>query len=378
MTPAAVTSAGPPPETVLVVGSGLIGTSIGLALQAAGVAVDLADADTATANAAAAMGAGTAVAWPGEGAPAHSRRWDLAVVAVPPSVVAEVADSLLRSGVARTVVHVASVQTRPLLELQSRSAPLDRLVGTHPMAGRERGGPAGASAALFQDRSWVLCPSGSAVDAVAMATRLIELCGGRPVTLAPEAHDAAVAEVSALPQLLSSALAAGLLELDDSALGIAGTGLRDLTRLAASQPELWAEIAAANGPAVVGALQRLTERLRALLSDGGTEVDPDAVRRLIAAGQLGHRRLGGKHGSSRPQHWAGVLVIIGDRPGALLEVLTVCRDAAVNVEDLSVEHATGAPSGLLQLFVEPSAADRLASALADAGLAVAGRSAPHE
>src|SRR5699024_7091608 len=122
-------------------------------------------------------------------------------------------------------------------------------VGGHPVAGRERSGPVAARADLFAGRPWVLVPGQAAPSAVAAVRQLVAAAGAVPIEMTAAEHDAALAAVSHLPQLVASALAGSLLPLPDGAVGLAGQGLRDTIRIAASDPALWAEIAVANaGP----------------------------------------------------------------------------------------------------------------------------------
>jgi prephenate dehydrogenase len=382
----------PPPErakaagSALIVGSGLIGASIGLALRAAGWTVQLADVDPSASATAAALGAGRAVRWPPMGGSTGSRYSpdpgpepaDIAVIAVPPAAVAPAAVEVAGTHLASTMMHVASVQARPQVDLESSGADVRRIVGTHPMAGRERGGAAGATPGLFRDRPWVVCAGGSGERAVRAARGVIGICGAREVVLTAEEHDAAVALVSHLPQLVSSAVAAMLTSGGSAAVGIAGSGLRDVTRLAEAEPELWQQIISYNAPAVRAPLRELLGRLTTLLEalEAGEAATSAAVAQLLAAGRMGRQRLGGKHGG-RPRHWASVQVVVPDRPGALVDVLSACRDRGVNVEDLRLEHSPGRPDGLLELLVEPARAADLADALR-AAWDVLGVEQPHE
>ncbi|MHB8341440.1 MAG: prephenate dehydrogenase, partial [Mycobacteriales bacterium] len=226
-----------------IVGTGLLGASLALALQRAGVKVLLYDLDPeALALACRLTGAiswtpGVALEDPGGSPP------DVIAVCVPP---AHAGTELFRVSSLypdATITDVTSVKTMPLLEAETLGADLTRLVGGHPMAGRERGGPASARADLFQGRPWALCPGGrtepgrlGAIQAMALAT------GAVPVTLSAVDHDQAVARLSHLPQLLASALAASLSGMPDNLLALAGPGVADMTRLAASPPDLWGEV----------------------------------------------------------------------------------------------------------------------------------------
>ena len=145
---------------------------------------------------------------------------------------------------------------------------MDRVVGGHPLAGREVSGPAGARADLFDDRVWVIAPlpggdPGRTADVVALA----RTCGGVPVVMSAADHDRAVAVTSHAPQVLSSLLAARLLEVDDEAVAVSGQGLRDMTRIADSDPALWRAILAANAERVADVLSALAEDLQAVVAD---------------------------------------------------------------------------------------------------------------
>lgn len=141
-----------------------------------------------------------------------------------------------------------------------------RFVGGHPMAGREVRGPAGATAELFVGRPWVL------TEAAPELLRLVEGVGARAVVLPAAEHDAMVAMSSHLPQLLATALGSYLHGRDLRA--VAGPGLLDMTRLAMSSHELWADILATNAGNVDAALAGMIgelEKVRAGLREGQLE-----------------------------------------------------------------------------------------------------------
>jgi prephenate dehydrogenase len=355
--------------SVLVVGTGLIGASAGLALSRQGVAVQLTDTDARRVRLAADLGAGE----PAELATATPV--DLVLLCVPPG---HVSRELIRAqdlNLGRTYSDVASIKTVPQREAQAAGANMAVFVGGHPVAGRERGGPAMARADLFLGRPWVLTPTGvtdpAALDA---AHALVHACGAVPVEMDAEAHDAAVALISHAPQALASLLAARLADMDDVTARLAGQGLRDVTRIADSDAEMWAQIAAGNA----GPLASVLRGLAADLSDLATALDgPNsaseqaaaAFRAVVAAGNAGRARLPGKHGT-RAARYTAVPVVVSDEPGALAQLLLDAGHAGVNVEDLSLEHSPGAPVGLCELFVQPSAADTLAAVLTERGWVV--------
>jgi prephenate dehydrogenase len=351
---------------LLVVGAGLIGTSVGLAAAAAGWQVAITDSDPRRAEVAAAMGAGTAVAGP---LPAAG----LAVVAVPPAEVARVALDLLGRLRDTTVTHVASVQSAPAVEVEAWAGEdVQRFVGGHPIAGREVSGPTAASADLFADRPWVVCPvaasSPAAVDAV---LRLVRTCRAEPVVLPAVEHDELLARLSHAPQVVASALAATLTGLGGEAARLAGSGLRDTTRLADSDPGMWGQVAAANAAALAAALRAVAAPLADLAER--LERDPvtagAAVHDLVARGRAGRALLPGKHG--RPAvPLASVQCVVPDSPGALARLFGDIADEAVNVEDLRVEHAPGQPVGFAEVAVAPRDKERLVTGLRRRGWVV--------
>lgn len=347
-------------DCVLVLGTGLIGTSIGLALRAAGRDVLLADADLGTAAAAAERGAGRA--WDGR-EPA-----ELAVVAVPPTLVAQELTRLQRLDIAATYTHVTSVQSQVQAEIEALSPDASSVVGGHPMAGRETSGPAGASADLFVGRPWVICPSAASRSAaLAEVHQLAEDCGAVPTVVDALEHDRAVAVLSHLPQVAASALAAVLVPEDAPAVAtaLAGTGLADTTRLAASASGLWTEILTANAEQVAPAVRSLVavlEDLAAALDTSAGPVDADRVRSLLERGNRGRALVPVKRGV-RDSGFVAVAVEVDDRPGRLAALLADAGAAGVNVEDVRVDHVPGRPTGIIELLVAVPAAAVLETAL---------------
>jgi len=355
-------------RSCLVVGTGLIGTSIALALRRRGVIVHLTDRDPVAVRRAADLGAGDPAPPPGQ--------VDLAVVAVAPSATANVAVGLLTGNVAATVVDTAGVKASVLQDVRREMGRAGHFVGTHPMAGRERSGPGAARADLFEGRPWVLVESDAEAEALARASALVELCGGIAVTMDAASHDAAVALVSHVPQLAATLVAARLAEGADTALSLTGQGLRDVTRVAASDPDLWIDVFAANADPVA---QVLTE-LRADV-DGAISAlremaeDPEwartSLRELLVRGNAGRARLPGKHGAP-PTSYVVVPVVLADRPGELARLFADAGAAGANIEDVRIEHSPGQAVGLVELYVAPAVARQLVEALGGLGWVVHG------
>ncbi|MEU3602910.1 prephenate dehydrogenase [Streptomyces sp. NPDC006798] len=358
-------------RTAAVIGTGLIGTSAALALTGRGIGVHLVDPDAERVRTAAALGAGTGT--PPEGPV------DLAIVAVPPAGVAGALAEAMKSGLARGYLDVASVKGGPRRELEALGADLSAYIGTHPMAGKERSGPLAASADLFEGRPWVLTPTPATdTEVLNLALELVALCRAVPVVMDADAHDRAVALVSHTPQLISSMVAARLREADETAVRLCGQGIRDVTRIAASDPRMWVDILSANpGPVaevLAGVAADLDETVRALRSlesaDAAARADGvSGIEDVLRRGNAGRARVPGKHGAA-PAAYEVVAVLISDSPGELARIFADAGRAGVNIEDVRIEHATGQQAGLVQLMVEPAAAAVLSAALRERGWSI--------
>lgn len=361
------------PHSVLIVGSGLIGTSIGLALRGERE-VHLTDADAGRAAEAERLGAGRV--WDG------TTGVDLAVICTPPTAAAAVIGDLIARNVAVTLTHVSSVQTHVQADLETLDSAVTSVCGGHPLAGRERSGPGAAAADLFVGRPWVVCPapatSAGATDAV---IALAKACGATPLVLTAEQHDAAVAASSHLVQVAASALAARLLEVSADAVAVSGPGLADTTRVAGSDPRLWTEVLTANAafvaPLVTGLARDLDRTAAALHVLASAPADAAAQRvltDLLERGNRGRATVPVKRGGAGGD-FVTVDVTLADQPGELARVFAVAAQAQVNVEDVRVEHLPGRPTGVVRLLVRPQEQERLVAALTAGGLVAAAESA---
>lgn len=358
-------------RTALVIGTGLIGTSAALALAGRGVVVHLADHDPEQARTAAALGAGTDEAPEGP--------VDLAVIAAPPAHVAGVLADAMRRGVARGYLDVASVKGGPRRELEALGLDLSSYIGTHPMSGREKSGPLAASADLFEGRPWVLTPTRDTdTEVLNLALELVSHCRAVPVVMDADAHDRAVALVSHMPHLMSSMVAARLENAEETAVRLCGQGIRDVTRIAASDPGMWIDILSANPGPVADLLTDvatdLEETVRALRALQSSDEDKrlegtSGIEGVLRRGNAGQVRVPGKHGAA-PRIYEVVAVLIDDQPGQLARIFADAGLAGVNIEDVRIEHATGQQAGLVQLMVEPKAAPVLSAALRERGWAI--------
>jgi prephenate dehydrogenase len=359
------------PARVHVVGTGLIGTSLGLALVRAGTDVTLEDISSTNAALARDLGAGS-VAYAGDAPSAAAP--ELVVVATPPDVTAATVAAALERWPEASVTDVASVKGAVIDGLRARGADLSRYCGSHPMAGRERSGAVAGRHDLFHGRAWVLSPTAETSPTAVALVRAVATCvGAAVVTLDPAEHDAAVASVSHVPQLVASLVAARLEHLDDSSVALAGQGLRDVTRIAASDPHLWTQILSGNASAVRDVLALLATDLDGVIGAlDALDADTDApgargtLARAIAAGNAGHARIPGKHGAA-PTAYTTVRVLIPDEPGQLGRLFADVGATGTNIEEFHLDHGLGQAFGLAEIDVVPGSAAALAEGLEQRG-----------
>ena len=307
---------------IIVIGTGLIGTSIALAVREQGSTVWLTDQDPAAARLAVDLGAGDPL-------PATTREpADIAVIAVPPAAVAATLAQAQARRLADAYTDVASVKQLPVAQARENGCDLARYVPGHPLAGREKHGPAAARADLFLGRTWALCPLPETTSqATETVTALARACGAVPVRIDPAGHDRWVALISHAPHLVAAAMAARLEEAPGEALDLAGQGLRDVTRIAAGDTSLWTQILSANAAPVAKVLAAVAADLA------------EAARTLAD----------------------------GDDPEKGVAALLDRGQAGVNIEDVRIEHSPGLPVGVAELSVRPAEAGLLLEALEAGG-----------
>lgn len=364
---------------VLVIGAGLLGASIGLGLSHRGYTVYISDISPTTEAVAEDIGAGTSLRalaheWQGktgQDAPAQLELApQLVVVAAPPDVTADLVVRALADYPASFVIDIASVKSGILSAVREAGTDVSRYLGTHPMAGREKSGPVAARGELFSARPWVLCDHETVrPELVKVAQQLVTELGSTITHMDVEEHDRTVALISHVPQVMSSLLASRLQDTPLYALGLAGQGLRDTTRIAASDPGLWVQILSANAEPVVQTLYGVREDLERLISTleaptaAGARLD---IAQLMSEGNSGVARIPGKHGGS-PSAFAQLTVLVDDTPGTLARLLVEIGELGVNLEDLRLEHSPGAQVGMAEISVNPNEHEKLIEDLTSRG-----------
>ncbi len=344
-------------SSIRIIGSGLIGTSIGLALAVRGVQVEMLDLDQKAQKLAQDLIASEIAVLP-----------EVVLFAIPASALAESFERQYVLNPGSKFIDVASVKTKPQVEVSRIKGGASRFLATHPMAGREVGGAASARADLFEGRTWIYCPTfadGAQVesDVLEAGLWLINSLGATPISMSASHHDSAVALVSHLPQIVASLLAAQLTGAKSEDLNLAGAGLRDTTRIAASDPELWQEIISSNAQEILPLLINLQNDLGSLIQSLD---DPVKVGSFIAAGNEGRLKIPGKHGG-KAREYTQLPVVIEDKPGQLAALFDECAKASVNVEDLTIEHSPGQFTGLITLALSASDAAILQKHLEESG-----------
>lgn len=349
-------------QRVLIIGTGLIGTSIAMSLQAQGRTVFLADSNEEA--------LATAIAKSGAHTFSPDQHVDLVIVATPPSTVAQVLRQAAKDHPDAVLTDVASVKSSILAALADEpSTVFSRIVGGHPMAGREVSGAQSAQSNLFVDRPWVLTRNEhTSEQAFAVVRQLAVDLGAVPFERTAAEHDQAVALISHTPQLLASILASRLVDAPQSHVDLAGQGIRDTVRLASSDATLWADILASNADEVADQLAGISRRIDEVVQ-ALTAGDDAAVSTVLGLGNAGVQKLPGKHGTGSRQD-ALVVVRLEDKPGELARLLAATANANVNIEDVRIDHSLGRMTGLVELTVGRDAQQSLTETLGEHGFIV--------
>ena len=338
---------------VRIVGSGLIGTSIGLALVQSGIQVEMVDSDSANQALAMDLIGGAQVSDP-----------DLVIFAVPSSRLPLIIRDEFELNPNSTFMDVGSVKNDVVLEVKTVSGLSTRFVPTHPMAGREIGGAGAARADLFQGRSWIVTPSADLkAESRHIVNELIDLMGATSIELTPRDHDRAVAKISHMPQIAASLLAKQLIGTPPEWMELAGQGLRDTTRIAGSDESLWKEIIYSNREELRSLLINLQNDLHAMINSLD---NPAQIAELIASGRTGKSLIPGKHGG-KAREYSYLPIVIDDKPGQLGAIFNECAAMDVNVEDLGIEHSPGQLSALITLALSQADAEKLSNHLSSIG-----------
>lgn len=339
------------PRRAAVIGTGLIGASIGMGLRRAGWFVTGSDRDPRRADRARQLGAIDAIG--------HDPDAEIVFVATPVGAIAEEAIAAL-AGSRAVVTDVGSVKERIVAAVDN-----PRFIGGHPMAGSEQEGVEGADPDVFVGATWVLTPT-PATDpsAYALVHATVSSLGADVVAVEPARHDALVAVVSHVPHLTAAALmtlASDEAEQHATLLRLAAGGFRDMTRIAAGHPGIWPDICVDNAEAIVSVLDQLQaalDKLRRVVAEG----DRAGLLDVLEHAQTARRNLPGRS-AARAEELVEFRIPVPDRPGVLAEITTLCSEVGVNVEDFEVAHSLEGDKGVLVVIIDAAASDLLRGAL---------------
>ena len=328
------------PRRAQIIGTGLIGGSIGAALRRSGWTVTGSDRVPERAERAVELGA-TDRAGVDEQA-------DLVFVATPAGAVGEAAREALQVYPGAVVTDVAGIKGPIVAGVDS-----PRFVGGHPMAGSEQQGVEGADPEMFQGATWVLTPEPH-TDARAFTTvrSAVIGIGANVVELPASRHDDLVAMVSHVPHLTAATLmnlAADTALEHATLLRLAAGGFRDMTRIAAGESSIWPDVCAENREGILAVLDRL---LVALGEVRDMIAGRDRLALLDTLERARHARVNLPSGVPSPDSAVEVRVPVPDRPGVLAEVTTLLGEMGVNIYDLEIAHSAEGERGVLVLVVE--------------------------
>jgi prephenate dehydrogenase len=345
-----------------IVGTGLIGASVGLAAKRAGVEHVLGyDADSEALAVAAERGA---VDEASESLVAAVEEAELAVVATPVARLAQDVARALDAGDAATVTDVGSTKGRLCAQVDDRA----RYIGGHPVCGSEARGPGHASAELFEGATWFLTPlPETEPERYRLVHGFVSSLGAVPVAIDPEAHDRLLALTSHLPHALANLVLnhAGSLRVHGhEPLAAAGGSLRDMTRVAGANPRIWIDIFLDNAGELRSALaehrRRVEELERALEAR-----DAGWLARWIGEA-AGNRRTLLEEAFSDVGELQRVRVHVPDRPGVLSGITQALGAEQINIEDFELQHLSPDRGGTLSVLVAGEQEARRAADLLEA------------
>ena len=345
-------------QSIRVVGAGLIGTSIGLKMKSLGCKVEIIDTDTNSMNLAQDLVKSEKLSEP-----------ELIIIAVSVDANVKVVIEQINGNPNSIVCDLASVKSDLLLQVDKLSAHPENFVSLHPMAGREVSGAENSRADLFEGRAWIgISDSLKNKRNKEIIESFVSGCGGVLYWLTSKEHDETVALLSHLPQILSSLLASKLNDVDPNKLNLAGQGLRDVTRLAASDAKLWAQILTSNKDSIQPLLADFIASLTKL-QDSLRSTNQDQVAVILKRGVEGKARIPGKHGAKN-RDYSFLPIVIDDKPGQLASIFNECAKVDVNIEDLSIEHSPGQETGLITLSLSAQDCEKLSEHLISKGFRV--------
>ena len=327
-----------------ILGLGLIGGSLALALAKNGFLVSGTDENAQTAQ--------TAVERKIISAIGIDPQAEISFIATPVSSIPMQA-AIALAQTKGIVTDVGGVKTTVVDAIKD-----SRFIGGHPMAGSELAGLDGADESLFEGAVWVLTPTATTPDAnFAHVAQIVKELGAEFVVLSAERHDQLVAIVSHLPHLTAAtlmSLANDQAEEHVAVLRLAAGGFRDMTRVASGHPAIWLDVCKENREAIVGALDGMIsglQAMRSIVDEGKTD---ELLQRLQSA-RIARSNLPGRVGNLLDV--VEVRVPIPDRAGAAAEIFSLAAELGVNTANFEVAHSVEGDRGILVLVIDRASQD---------------------
>lgn len=332
------------------VGSGLIGGSVGMAMRAKGWHVSASDSDVETERAAINLGVADQIGLDPDA--------EITVIAAPVGAIPDLAADALKATTG-IVTDVGSTKAAICEAVDDA-----RFIGGHPMAGSEQDGVAGARADLFAGAMWVLTPGENTSEEALVSVRsLVRSFDAESIALPPAVHDELVAQVSHVPHLTSAAL----MNLADSSsiehralLRLAAGGFRDMTRISAGRPAIWPDICVANRDAIVVGLDQL---ITALTETRSLVADRNRSGLYALLDKARTARINLPVGYGQVENVSELAVPIPDKPGQIAAIATLAAELDVNILDVELTHSGEGHQGVMMLVVDAAKAERLVGGL---------------
>lgn len=341
---------GPVFKKAALIGTGLIGGAIGLAICERRLANEVVgfDRDPASLAKAAKRGAIDSCA---ESAAEAAREADLVILAVPVLSTLKMLDEIIPVLDGGTLVTDVGSTKGSIMAAVEQKLPHDiYFIGGHPMAGSEDTGIEGADSALLENAIYVLTPGEEVPDELIDRFRtMLEKAGAQAITLDPLVHDRVVASVSHLPHITAAALVQSVAGVDDMELmrTLAAGGFRDSTRIALGNPEVWRDICISNRWALLGALKKFKASIEAI-EKHLSEPNPEAIEEYLQQAR-DYRRSVPHRGRGILPEIHEIIVLVRDTPGMIGKLATLLGEAGINIDAIEILHVRELVGGSIRL-----------------------------
>jgi prephenate dehydrogenase len=337
-------------QKVALIGTGLIGGSIGIALREKRLVKVISGYDSDPASAAAAVERGAidiAVESPLEAV----RGADLIILAVPVMSTLHLLKEIIPAvGKGAVITDVGSTKGSIMAAVEQMLPPTVHFIGGHPMAGSEESGIAGADPALLENAIYVLTPgSTTPPGAIDRLAEMLKQAGAQPLMLDPLAHDRAVASVSHLPHITAAALVQSVVGVSEHELvhTLAAGGFRDSTRIALGNPDVWCDICISNRWALLAALKRFKVKLE-VLEEALAEPNPESIKQYLQQAR-DYRKTIPYRGRGILPELHEVIVLVRDTPGVIGSLAGLLGEAGINIDAIEIMHVRELSGGSIRL-----------------------------